>query len=81
MPNTLDCYNYLWDGSAPGWVLLKAPELAGGYCIFNELNSTLLHIDDEELNLRLCQRLKEKGHKMIDTIPRIGPLSVDPRDD
>jgi hypothetical protein len=79
MTYDVEKYKYLWDGSTPGWVLLKAPDLAGGYCIFNELSSVLLHIDDDQLNLLLCQRMCERGCKAIDALPSKGPLSVEPR--
>ena len=78
MIEDLECYSYLWDGSSPGWVLLKSPYLHCGYCVFDEQNSVLLHIDDELLNTQICQRMKESGCKVIDSIPTIGPVRVEP---
>jgi hypothetical protein len=66
MTENVQNYSYLWDGSQLGWVLLSAPDLAGGYCIFNNLKSTLLHIDDETLNETLCKRMKESGCDIVD---------------
>jgi hypothetical protein len=76
MPYDLERYKYLWDGTSLGWVLLKSPDLAGGYCVFNELNGALLHIEDEQLNMNLCQRMREMGCKSIDAMPRNEPLDV-----
>lgn len=78
MPDTLKRYSYLWNGSEPGWVLLKSPDLVGGCCVFNELRSALLHIEDEQVNLRICQHMKEMGCKEIDAMPKPGPVSVKP---
>jgi hypothetical protein len=66
MSESMENYAYLWDGSQTGWALLTAPELEGGYCIFNVANSTLLHIDDDVLNAALCQRMREAGREIID---------------
>jgi hypothetical protein len=79
MAHNIDSYKYLWDRSAAGWVLLRSPDLAGGYCIFNEVSSALLHIDDEHLNSLLCQRMQEMGAKTIDEMPKKSPLSAEPR--
>ncbi len=79
MTYEIEKYKYLWDGSAPGWVLLKAPDLAGEYCIFNEHTSTLLHTEDDQLNLLLCQRMRESGCKTIDKLPSTGPLNIETR--
>jgi hypothetical protein len=71
-------FSYLWDGSVRGWVLLRAPDLAGGYCVFNEAHSTLLHIEDEELNEALCQQMKAAGCRSIDEIPKNVTPRVEP---
>jgi hypothetical protein len=78
MTEDLECYSYLWDGSAPGWVLLKSPYLDCGHCVFNEQNSVLLHIEREQLNTQICQRMKESGCQVIDSIPTTGPIRVKP---
>ncbi len=66
MTESVENYVYLWDGSQTGWALLTAPELEGGYCIFDVANSTLLHIDDSALNAALCQRMRAAGCEVID---------------
>jgi hypothetical protein len=67
-PNELDECAYLWDGSEPGWVLLKAHKLSG-YSIFNRLRSAVLLVEDEALNTRLCERMKEAGCEVLDHLP------------
>lgn len=69
MSANIESYSYLWDGSQPGWVLLKAPALEVGYCIFNVSSSTMLHIDDEQLNTALCNSMIEAGCPMMDDLP------------
>ena len=66
---TLSKYQYLWDGSTPGWVLLKAPDLPGGYCVFHKINRTLLHIDDASDNEAICQKMKESGCEILEKMP------------
>jgi len=71
-------YDYLWDGTDPGWVLLKAPLLPGGLCIYNKIGRVLFHIESSELNQALCERLKQKGTETLDTVPA-GEITVKPR--
>lgn len=78
MPENLNRYSYLWDGSESGWVLLKSSDLFGGFCAFNEVSSALLLIDNEQLNMRVCQRMKEEGCDAIDAMPKSGPSDVTP---
>ena len=60
---------YLWDGSSPGWVLLKAPDLAGGYCVFHKTNRVLLHIESGETNEAVCRKMKESGCEILEELP------------
>lgn len=79
MNNTLAEYRYLWDGSRPGWVLLKAPDLPGGYCVFHKINRTLLHIDDSNVNEAVCGKMKENGCEVLEQMPPGGTgVSVSP---
>ena len=64
-----ESYAYLWNGSQAGWVLLRAPELEAGYCIFNISNGALLHIDDESLNTALCRAMATAGCLKINDLP------------
>jgi hypothetical protein len=65
----LQKFSYLWDGTNPGWVLLRAPNLRGGFCIYNKIGRSLLHVESSELNKVLCERLKEKGIEILEAVP------------
>jgi hypothetical protein len=69
-PYGFDEFAYLWDGSQPDWVLLTAPELLGGYRVFNAQKCLRLHFDSDELNAALCQRMKEAGCEVLDKLPK-----------
>jgi len=62
-------YSYLWDGKDRSWVLLRSPSLPGGLCIYNKEKNSLLHVESNELNQALCERLKQKGCEVLDTVP------------
>jgi hypothetical protein len=62
-------YEYLWKRNDPNWVLLKAPNLLGGYCVFNKLGH-LLHIESAEVNEAVCKRMKDGGCEVLDSIPK-----------
>lgn len=61
--------SYLWDGSDPGWVLLKAPDLQGGYCVFHKINRTLLLIERSSTNEAVCKKMKETGCEILEDLP------------
>lgn len=77
---SVENFLYLWGGTQDCWVLLTAPELRSGFCIFHSLTSNLLHIDDEQLNDILCKRMKEAGCKVVDNLPVANSVvNVNPR--
>jgi hypothetical protein len=76
IPINMEEYAYLWNGSEEGWVLLKAPGLPGGYCIFNRSSSGLLHIESDDLNILLCERMRDAGCDILDNLPRGTPEIV-----
>jgi cell wall assembly regulator SMI1 len=55
---------YLWDGSSPGWVLLKAPDPAGGYCVFHKLL-----IESDEIKEAVCRKMRESGCEILEEMP------------
>ncbi len=65
----IEQYEYLWRKSDLNWVLLKAPDLPGGYCVFNKLGSALL-IESAEVNEAVCKRMKDAGCEIVESIPR-----------
>jgi hypothetical protein len=80
--DALERFRYLWDGSSPGWVLLKAPQLQGGYCVFHRRGQTLLHIESSKLNDAVCQKMREAGCEILDDVPRgisaVHPVAINP---
>lgn len=70
-------YEHVLRGADKGWVLLMAPDLAGGYCVFDKLNSAVLLIEDEEENAAVCERMRQLGFAIIEAIP-IRDASVEP---
>ena len=62
-------YDHVLKGKHQGWVLLKSPDLPGGYCVFNKENSTLLCIESDEVNAALCDRMRQLGFEVLDHIP------------
>lgn len=66
---TITSYSYLWDGSSRGWALLRAPELLGGFCVFNKINRMLLHIESGSDNEAVCIMMKEAGCEILNELP------------
>ena len=62
-------YEYLWDGSSPGWVLLKVPDPPGGYCVFHKTNRAVLLIESEETNEAVCRKMRESGCEILEELP------------
>ena len=75
----LNRYSYLWDGTQPGWVLLRAPELAGGLCIYNKRGQALLHVESSDLNSALCEELRRRGAEILDHV-LLGDVVVNPKE-
>jgi len=74
--SNLEKYRYLWDGGDKGWVLLRAPELPGGYCVFNKVRSVLLLVESSELNLQLCKRMRNAGCEVLEDQPKGATVQV-----
>ncbi len=68
-------YRFLWDGSNPGWVLLKTSGHPSGYCVFNRIHSTLLHIESSEVKEAVCKKMKELGCEILEEVTP-GPVKV-----
>lgn len=66
---TVDSFSYLWDGSEPGWVLVKSTLSISGYWIFNLAVSASLDIHDERLVALLCERMIEAGCPILGGLP------------
>ena len=70
-------YSYLWNSLDQGWVLVKAPDLRGGFCVFNKNTSTMLCIENDAVNEAVCKRMKDAGCEVLERIPRT-TVSVTP---
>jgi hypothetical protein len=62
-------YEYLWKRTDPNWVLLRTPDLPGGFCVFNKLGSILL-IEDDEVNEAVCKRMIDAGCEVLESVPK-----------
>jgi hypothetical protein len=68
-------YEYLWNGTDPNWVLLKASELEGGYCVFNKLGSILI-IENDAVKEAVCKRMKDARCEILENIPKGSTVAV-----
>lgn len=53
----------------PWLVLVKAPDAAGGYCVFHKTNSTMLLIESDEIKEAVCRKMKESGCEILEEMP------------
>lgn len=51
--------------------MLRAEELAGGYCIFDRFGSGLLHVEDGDLYRRFCDRMRAAGCEVLTEVPQV----------
>lgn len=65
MDTQLDGYEYLWDGSRPGWVLAKDADFPGELFIVNREDDVLLKVDNPHLKAALCQKMLSYGCEVI----------------
>ena len=72
MVNPLTQYEYLWDGSTPGWVLVRSdgPEEHEGYSVYNKESRMLCLIEDDTIHRMVCEKLLSQGAEVLDRIPR-----------
>jgi hypothetical protein len=69
-------YSYLWDGSEPGWVLVKISDSKSGYLPFNRQTSRAVCIEIDEDNLAVCQRMRAAGCEIVESImPRMATVT------
>ncbi len=59
-------YEYLWDGSSPGWVLAKEAGFPGELFIYNRQDDAMLKVDDPELKAALCDKMLSSGCDVIE---------------
>jgi hypothetical protein len=67
-------YRYLWDGSTPGWVLLRdqgGPE-PPTWTVFNLHTYAALIIEDDEIHAEVCREMLTHGVPVLDGLPPRG---------
>jgi hypothetical protein len=69
-PDSLDEFAHLWDGSEPGWMLWEVPDKPGTYLPINTLTRMAKIIEIDEINERVCQRMKESGCEVLKEPPK-----------
>lgn len=62
---SLQNYSFLWDERGEDFVLVKTDL---GYGIVDKRERTMLLISDEELELRIIEKMLENGSKVYDDI-------------
>ena len=65
-------YEYLWNGTQSGWVLVRCNVVDSDveYIIFNEQRSRMLLIEDSEVQRLVCERLLSLDVRVLDEVPR-----------
>ncbi len=67
----LESFSYLWDGSEPGWIVLKDKY---DYTIFNKETQMALLMEDEDLNNRLAAMMILSGCEVVTGKRKINKL-------
>jgi hypothetical protein len=66
MKDELAEYSYLWDGSSPGWVLVKDPEVSGEFSVVHKTRHVALLIENDAISKAVCQKMLENGCEVLD---------------
>ncbi len=78
MSDEIEDFSYLWADPTGDWVLLRAPDLANGLCVFNRTMMTLKSISSSALNTAICEKMLEAGCTVIEKLPTAMPAVVGP---
>jgi len=70
--DTLREYEYLWNGSESGWVLVCCDPVDTfiGYLIYNKQKSTALVVEDSEIQRCVCEKLLALGTEVLEELPK-----------
>lgn len=61
-------YQYLWDGSQPGWCLVQLDSVSSdqpAYSIYHQPDSTALTIEDDSLFDSVIERMLAEGCRVV----------------
>lgn len=61
MAPSIDDFVFLWDGSEPGWILLKLSGAESSYVVFNTESRVAMNFDDAEAHAAVTARMIERG--------------------
>lgn len=67
MPDGAAEYHYLWDGSEPGWVVLRTRVALG--TLFNTNTRMALVIEDNAVYARVIELMRTHGRPFLDSFP------------
>lgn len=73
MNEKIEKLRYLWDGSEPGWVLMRhdyGPQEMSPYSIVNISTEEALLMGDNDLFLALIERLLAEGVPVVSSRPK-----------
>jgi hypothetical protein len=72
MSEKLKEYEYMWNGSSVGWVLVRFNEADGGveYSIYNKKTKMVCIIEDDEIHKMVCNKLLSLGTEVLPNIPQ-----------
>ena len=72
MTQSLNDYEYLWNGTEAGWVLVRCEVVDSDmeYLIYNEQKSQMLLIEDSEVQRHACERLLSCGARVLSELPK-----------
>jgi len=75
--NWEDEYRFLWDGTDPGWVLIRDPVSTDRHSIYNTLKQIAMLIEDDSIHAAVCARMMASGCEVLNDLPRpIQPVKV-----
>ncbi|MFF3015438.1 hypothetical protein [Streptomyces sp. NPDC057939] len=64
---TDETYDYLWDGSEEGWVVILTKS---GGTVYNYQSQMALLIEDEDEYTQVLQQMREHGRPFLNAIPK-----------
>lgn len=64
----IERHKYLWDGSAPEWVLVR--DGPGSYAVYNRKDRTALIIEDEREYAAVVNNMLRAGVEVLDELPK-----------
>jgi len=72
MAEPLKEYEYMWDGSTSGWVLVQNDDAreTGEYAIYNKVTKAVCIIEEVSVHQMVCEKLLSLGAEVLARMPR-----------